>query len=199
MVPAPGAYNTHTCIDKALHRRKRKVVSQAFSESAIRAFEPTMLNNIKIFIDQLARRCDVHANPEGWSEPQDMSAITQYLTLDVMGEFGFGRAFELQTKATNRFLIDAINASSRVAGVYAQYPRLKDVGVERWMKRGTWTRAKFGMLMKEMVEKRISQDVDASRDLFSFIINAKDSETGEGFTLEEIWAESRLFMIAGRL
>ena len=199
MLPAPGAYNTHTCIDKKLHRQKRKVVSQAFSEGAIRAFEPAMVKNINVFIDELVQHCKERSGEDGWSQPLNMSTVTQYLAMDVMGEFSFGRNFEMQTKQTNRFLVDAIKASSRVAGVYAQYPRLKDIGVERWLKKGNWTRAKFGMLMKAMVEKRISQGAGASHDLFSFIINSQDPETGQKFTLDEIWAESRLFIIAGML
>ncbi|KAF2872247.1 cytochrome P450 [Massariosphaeria phaeospora] len=197
MLSIPGVFNTHTCIDKTLHRRKRKVVNQAFSDSSIRAFEPTMIKNIDIFIDQLVRHCQCHQNLDEWSEPLDMSTVTQRLALDVMGEFGFGRTFDMQTSDTNRFLIDAIRATSRVVGLFYQYPRLKKLGVEEWLKTGIWTRSKFGELVKGMVQKRLSEEADASHDLFSFIINAKDPETGQGFTLEELWCESRLFIIAG--
>ncbi|KAF2186607.1 benzoate 4-monooxygenase cytochrome P450 [Zopfia rhizophila CBS 207.26] len=194
MVPAPGAYNTHTCIDKDLHRHKRRVMGQAFSERALRAFEPKILEEANIFLHQLHQ----NVGSDGWSQPLNMSQIVRHMTIDVLGEFAFGRSFELQTQEKNRFLLNAINAASRVSGMYAQYPRLKSSGLDRIIKqRGAWTREKFGNLMLELVKQRISEKEDARHDLFSFIINAKDPETGKGFELNEIWAESRLLIIAG--
>ena len=54
----------------------------------------------------------------------------------------------------------------------------------------------FGKLMKEMIQARLITK-DAKQDLFSFIIDAKDPTTGYAFTADELWAESRLFVLAG--
>ena len=197
MLPVPGAHNVHTCIDKSLHRRKRKVLSQGFSEQAIRTFEPTILKSIDVFLRQIALGLG-KAQQKEWTEPINMTDRCKYLTLDLMGEFVFGHSFELQTKEDNRFLIDTIRVASTIVGAYAQYPKLKNVVVDGLLKLlGSWTRQKFGQPVKELMERRLAVGKNAKPDLFSFIIDAKDPETGKGFSLNELWAESRFLIIAG--
>ena len=199
--PAPGVYNTLSCIDKTLHKRKRKVVSQSFSEQAIRSFEPTILRNVDVLLKQIAHsRTDV--TKKGWTDVVNMTDKCKRFTLDVMGELAFGDRFDLQTREENRFILQAVRATSKVCGVYSQFPELKSTAFERLMKsnsKSNWTQQKFGVFMKEVIQRRLVASRDISHDLFSFIIDAKDPETGEGFSLDEIWAESRLFMVAGRL
>ncbi|KAL2051646.1 hypothetical protein ABVK25_008060 [Lepraria finkii] len=43
----PAVFNTHNCIDKEMHRRKRRIVSQGFSPAAMNASEPMILNHAK--------------------------------------------------------------------------------------------------------------------------------------------------------
>jgi hypothetical protein len=40
-------------------------------------------------------------------------------------------------------------------------------------------------------------DGDERKDFFSYLLKAKDPETGEGFTMEELWGENNLMIIAG--
>ena len=196
---AQGVSNTHTCVDKVEHRRKRKAVSQGFSEQAIRAFEPTMARHVNNLLAQIASWPRSSAQG-GWTEPVNMTERCKYLALDVMGEFGFGQTFEVQTREENRFLVDAIRAASFIAGVYSQYPRLKDLNVGKLIRpKGAWTREKFAGLMKRLTEQRVAAGRDTHHDLFSFIMKAEDSKTGDKFSVADLWAESRLIMIAGKL
>lgn len=48
-----AAFSTHTAIDKAVHARKRRVLSQAFSDSAMRAMEIHILDNIQAWCGHL--------------------------------------------------------------------------------------------------------------------------------------------------
>ncbi|KAK4692524.1 hypothetical protein P7C71_g4702, partial [Lecanoromycetidae sp. Uapishka_2] len=115
-----------------------------------------------------------------------------------MGEFGFGQSFELQSKPDNHFLIDAVTATSRKAGVYVQYPKLKYLQLEKLLyRKGLWMREKYLDLMGRLVRERLSAEKDSQNDLFSFLVDAKDPETGNGFTESELWAESRFLLIAG--
>lgn len=58
-------------------------------------------------------------------------------------------------------------------------------------------RTKFFELMGRMVHERVSEDKHAMNDLFSFIIDVKDPETGRTLTETELAAESRFLLIAG--
>jgi cytochrome P450 len=42
-----GVYNTHNAIDKTMHGRKRRVLSQAFSDHALKGMEDVMLLHIR--------------------------------------------------------------------------------------------------------------------------------------------------------
>jgi cytochrome P450 len=76
--------STFTLLDKKEHAWKRRILSQGFSESAIRSFEPQLLT-------QIAKFCSVVC-PEGgkalplcvgdaqrpWSAPVDMSTWCKF-------------------------------------------------------------------------------------------------------------------------
>lgn len=198
MIPAPGAFNIFTAVDKDIHRFKRKVLSQGFSDQAIRAFEPTMLHHMDLFVKKLVKVSGQIDDDDGWSRPLDMTEFCRHLQYDIMGEFGFGQSFQLQTKPDNHFLIDATTATSRKAGVYVQYPRLQYLHLEKLLyRKGILIREKFLKLMARLVRERLSAEKGSQNDLFSFLVDAKDPETGRGFTENELWAESRFLLIAG--
>lgn len=72
------AANTLTLRDKGQHARRRRVVSQAFSESSLRLFEPKIISRIDRFCDILRERsrnpeAETNVKSGGWSEPMDMS------------------------------------------------------------------------------------------------------------------------------
>ena len=51
---------------------------------------------------------------------------------------------------------------------------------------------------KAQALQRMKQGEDGDRkDFFSYLLHAKDPETGQGFTMPELWAESNLLIIAG--
>lgn len=47
-----------------------------------------------------------------------------------------------------------------------------------------------------MERTKLGVDVDR-KDFFYYLLNAKDSETGQGFSMDELWGESNLLIIAG--
>ena len=198
MIPAPGAFNVFTAVDMDIHRFKRKVLSQGFSDQAIRAFEPTMLHHMDLFVRKLVRAPDHNGDIDRWSLPLDMTECCRHLQYDIMGEFGFGQSFQLQTQQDNHFLIDATTATSRKAGVYVQYPRLQYLHLDKLLyRKGILIREKFLRLMARLVNERLSAEKGSHNDLFSFLVDAKDPESGRGFTENELWAESRFLLIAG--
>ncbi|KAI4148241.1 MAG: hypothetical protein LQ340_005167 [Diploschistes diacapsis] len=136
MVPEPGAYNIFTAVDKSLHRHKRRVLGRGFSDQCIRSFEPTIFEHIDIFI----------------------------LVYDIMGEFGFGQSFQLQREETNRFLIDAVTATSRKAGVYVQYPALAKLRLKKlFYRKGLQMREKCLNLMGSLVRPRMAAEKAPAR------------------------------------
>lgn len=199
MLPVPGAYNIFTAIDKDLHKFKRKVLSQGFADSSVRSFEPTILTHIDIFVQWL-KDASIQSGEFGWSTPVNMTERCRFLGYDVMGEFGFGQSFELQSSPKNHFLIDAVEATGLKAGIYVQYPRLAALKLETFLARRTAKmREKYLELMANLVKSRLAAEKGSQQDLFSWVVDAKDPETGKGFSESELWAESRFLLIAGWL
>lgn len=73
ILPAPGAFSVHTSMDKEMHRRKRKVISQGLGDDAVKAFEPEFLVHLRIFCDKLAG--DKQNDDGNWTLPINMTDI----------------------------------------------------------------------------------------------------------------------------
>lgn len=150
-----------------------------------------MLKEIDIFVGKFS-------DHEDWSAPTDMTKCCRHMTYDIMGDFGFGQSFDLQEKPDNRFLMDAVLATSRKAAVILHYPALAKLGLEKLVARRTLEmREKYLKFMASLVKSRLEADQNHHNDLFSYLVDAKDPETGEGFTESELWAESRFLLVAG--
>jgi cytochrome P450 len=164
----------------------------------MREFEPSLLQHVNKFIRNLAKLAA--AQEDEWSVPINMTEQCKYLGFDIMGEFGFGQSFQLLDKPDNRFLIDAVTAASHRSAVYGQFPDLAKAKLDKILYPGVSSmRMKYMHLMSRLLQERLKAETDghAKRDLFSFIVNATDSETGRGFSQAELWSEARFLLIAG--
>ena len=217
IIPTKGAYSVHTAINKGMHRRKRMVISQGLSHDVLRTFEPSMMNHVRKFCDLLVS--DYKLGEDGWTSAKNMTdfcesqksqpdpkvttALTSnflgdHLTFDIMGSFGFGKDFQMQEREENRFLIKAIAASNIRTSIYGQFPELAKYKLEKVLyPKGYAMRQKFLDLTRQFASDRLAAGAHAQPDLFSFIVDAQDPETGEGFSLDELWSESKFLIVAG--
>jgi cytochrome P450 len=87
----------------------------------------------------------------------------------------------------------------------AAFPELIYWGLEKWIPpfRGLYLdRNKYLAFGKEQVmartkEKEMGLRETGRRDIFSFLLHAKDPETGEGFSMPELWMEGNTLIVAG--
>jgi cytochrome P450 len=98
-----NVYSIHSEVDKERHAHKRRVLSHAFSDRALKGMEEYILNQIRIFCTQIG------SSPQ----PLDMASRCDYLTGDVLGDLCFGQSFGMQEKPGNRFIPDLVQASAR--------------------------------------------------------------------------------------
>lgn len=117
--PKKDEFNTHNSIDKASHARKRRALSQAFSDGALKSVEKYVLANVRIFCEKLLAQPNNHGMPaekrsSQWGVAQDMTKWCNYLAFDIMGDLAFGKAFGMLERSANRFAIDLVgNAAHR--------------------------------------------------------------------------------------
>ena len=183
-------YSIFNCLDKDLHRIKRRMISKALSEQKMRRFEPILLTHIKTFLRLL-----LLASRGG--ELANMSDRCKRLSLEVIGKFGFGYDLNLQTEDTNAFVLKGLEGSSYRNNVYIQAPGVKWMGVEFLFPALFKLRMKYFFLLKRLVKERLAEDKDAKEDLFSYVVDAKDPETGTRIRMSELWSEATFFFPAG--
>lgn len=120
--PAP---NTHNTRDKALHARKRRVLSQAFSDAAIKQMERYVLANVRAFCQQIGAGAEAAAERKGWTAPKNMADWCNYLSMDILGDLCFGKAFHMLERPDNRYALELVSlATTRhliVSSVASQY------------------------------------------------------------------------------
>ena len=105
-----GAWNTHNAIDKQLHGRKRRVLSQAFSDNALKGMEEVMLLHIR-------QLCSIFAG-EGKNESEkkvgtwNLADWFGYLSYDVMGELCFGKSYDMLVDGARRGVIGLVDRAA---------------------------------------------------------------------------------------
>jgi cytochrome P450 len=108
---AHPVHNTHNTRDKGVHARKRRVLSHAFSESAMKDMQRFILNNVRLFCEQLGIE-DGGADSKGWTQPRKMDDWCNYLAIDVLGDLCYGKSFRMLESEDNRFALDLVEAAT---------------------------------------------------------------------------------------
>jgi len=166
------------------------MISKALSEQKMRRFEPILLTHIDTFLKLLLR-----ASKTG--EPVNMSDRCKRLGLEVIGKFGFGYDLKVQTEETNAFIVKGLEGGSYRNNVYIQAPGVQWMGVEFLFPALYKLRMKYLFLLKRLVGQRLAEGKDAKEDLFSYVVDAKDPETGTKISMSELWSEATFFFAAG--
>ncbi len=76
---------------------------------------------------------------------------------------------------------------------------IKQYGLNKILFRKIYNmRMKYMAYSKSQALERSKIGMDTDRkDFFSYLLNARDPETGRGFSMQELWGESNLLIIAG--
>ena len=79
------AHDTQSTVNKVAHARKRRVISQAFSDSAIRSFEDHVLGHVKSFVMRLstAEATSESLKDNPWSSDLNMASWCKYLSQSI--------------------------------------------------------------------------------------------------------------------
>ena len=204
----PGAYSTHSAVDKALHARKRRVLSQAFSENAMNSLEKYILGVVRSLCDNIGA-APQNSSPGSisaekpqasrWSAPRNIAEWANYMSYDVLGELCYGQSFNTIERPDNRFAMQLVAISSRFHYTSAQFLLLKQWGLLRFAMPYLYEgRRQFMAFSRARLAERQQVGADSDRrDFFHFLLTAKDPETGEGFSQRELWGESNVLLIAG--
>ena len=82
----PTAISTLLATEKAHHARKRRVMAQAFSDSAMKNLEVYVQEHIQALIDKVGATVKQPTGSKKWSKPLDMQKWGNWLVFDIMGD-----------------------------------------------------------------------------------------------------------------
>ncbi|KAI0392633.1 cytochrome P450 [Xylariaceae sp. FL0594] len=193
-VLASQAPNILTLSDKAQHGRRRRVVSQAFSESSLKLFEPVLLSKLHRFRDTLRKHSIAGG---GWSEPLDMADYFNRLTFDSTTAVAFGVDYNATEEPQFRYVMESILKSNVRLSVIFQAPELCFGRLDRRIFADSSTAGnKFAKFLRQLLKTRVAR-TEGPKDIFWFLQQYKDPDTGESLSTRELSTETATFLIAG--
>lgn len=171
-----------------MHRQKRQMVGQAVSERSMRAFEPTMAEQIETCLKQIGESVSA-------TRPVDMTAKSRQLGLDVVGQLAFGYDLRMQTEDENRFVMHAMTISGYRGNILHQFPSwlaslynddITDIIFGN-------ARQRYWRLLQGIISSRVAQEKHAKQDFYSFVADSVQDTSRGG----DLWFEALFFMVAG--
>jgi cytochrome P450 len=189
--PGLTTYNIFTAVDNDLHRVRRQLVGQVLTDKSMRTFEPTMIEQVDIFVQNLQAES---AN----SKPVNISKKVRQLGINIAVILAFGYDLRLQTDDENQFIQTVLDSGTWASNVSLQYPLIRKLHLGILMMLPLFKlRENYLGLLETMIKSRTAQPNDAKHDLYSFVASAFTSEAG-GLRNSDLWSEANLFLSAGQ-
>jgi hypothetical protein len=111
-----------------------------------------------------------------------------------MGELSFGASFNL-IKGENRHLPDLMEDAADYGNFNANMLTWWFLGISKLLlPKLEASRAAMLNFIIPFIDRRMKME-DTKKDFFHHLIDAKDPDTGEGFSLPELWGETSVLMV----
>ena len=186
----PGVYSVFNVIDQSAHRFKRKLVGKALSDRSMKIFEPTMRDQIDIFLRILLKSSES-------SSLVNMSEHVKRLAFDVVALLACGWPLKTQTDQKYRPLLQAQTAGLYHKNTFMQFPFLYKTGIpalfEHFVSDQMLT---YFNAIQDMVTARMAQSKHAHHDLYSHLVDQMSLD-GECLKDSDLWAEIAFLFPAG--
>lgn len=110
-----ASVTTQFLSDRKLHAARRRLLNNAFSESAMKSLEKYVVETIRDWCDHLVEGSEVNGK-SGWGNERDMGTWSTLLTIDVLGELCFGARFgAMQTGYS--YIMELLLSSARLTSL----------------------------------------------------------------------------------
>lgn len=210
-----ASYNTHSLNDRQIHVKRRRLLANAFSESALRGLEHFVIDRVNAFCGIMGTSKDTSSieisEKDRWSKPGDMSDWANNLTIDILGELCFGKTFGA-LEAGGHMVADLLLSSARLyqalaflPGRQLLYPIIRNEALLSKIKSKTiQQKIAFRGMMLPLLTKRFAleaeskeNDLEARHDFMHYLIQAQDPVSGEKFSPKDLIGEAALLVAAG--
>ena len=196
---SPGENGIHSILSasNADHARYRRLLSHAFSESALREQEYLPL----VYIDLLIRRLrEVVAASGDKGAVVDIVKWLNFTTFDIVGDLALGESFSCLEKSEYHGWVSILFSQFKFAGIFIS---LRFFGLDKPLrmvlpKSLLRRRAEHAQYSKDRIYRRLDQGKhgpDAQRnDFMAYVLRHNDEK---GMTVPEIEQTFRVLVVAG--
>ncbi|CAK5271976.1 unnamed protein product [Mycena citricolor] len=200
-------------VDRDPHRRQRKILSPAFGPQQLRAMNEVFVEKGNMLRDMLAKDVDA----AGGTVTTNMSDWFRQVTLDIIGEAGFGYQFkslethgkkeaELSTVFARMFQNPNLNFYRAFQAAQADIPILRALPLPGWTVT-RYARKKLRAIGTELLNKSKteaaslgSKNLTSGRDLLSLLVKANmssEAPQSQRMSDDEVIAQIPTFFLAG--
>lgn len=166
------------------------MVGQALTDRALREFEPSMMEQIDIYLGQIrASSCT--------STPVNMTEKSRHLSLDIVGQLAFGYDLGVQKRDDNRYIMGAMYFGNYRGNIYNHLFFLSRLYVNKIFDYVFYqAREKYWRLVETMIQKRLAEERHARPDFYSFVSDTMSADP-DSLRGGELWMEALFFLAAG--
>jgi cytochrome P450 len=188
-----------------LHSKRRKIISQGFSEQAMRASEPKIMKHVANYCDALFGS----VAEKGWSEARETTQWSAFFAIDLIADLTVGRSTAMLTSPENRIYNPARKANFARMGLAIQWPEAFCSGLVSPIKVGEvlfpkiarlgkeWHRLLSSWIATRLEELRSEGAITTENDMITAIARYRDAETGQCLSDGDLTAEMTTLLIAG--
>jgi len=170
------------------HAVRRRQVSDAFSMNSVKKMEPLLNQNIsflRLKLDSASKACSAICLKDCFA----------YYMVDVLGELAFSQSFGVQMSDNPNppRTIEHILLSNIMGLVPNLMPFLKKITPWvpiPWVQNCVATRIALKKIAVDCVGKRLEKSQPDRTDILSYLVNARDPETGAKLSEDEINTEA---------
>ncbi|KAK0617473.1 cytochrome P450 monooxygenase [Immersiella caudata] len=185
--------NIASATDLTVHSRKKRLMSHAFSDAALRSYENTVLAKIQLLCRQLP-------DPAAFGgEYKNMARWLAYLTYDIMGKLTFSHEYNMLTSDDGHFIQPVIDTFQHGQIILGAVPWVEQWGLAPLLFVNVMSAiGRFQAYVDRQVSQRIA-DEEAGRghdDIFRLLLNHEDKTTGEKMGFKELSDEAVVLIIA---
>ncbi|RDL38701.1 uncharacterized protein BP5553_03041 [Venustampulla echinocandica] len=194
-----------TIRNKKEHSDRRRLIGEGLSDSAIRRYEPVILNHINHLVDVIAPNEGEEAEykkDQTWSISRNMAKLYlttgNYLAFDIMSDVVFGKQYNLLGVPKYRFLPDAIAGSNIRTTVLLYLPGLVRGRLDKKLFPACIkARNAFLYFIGKLLHERLQVTSPKRPDVFSALSSENRRAGKDALGPEQLGAESTTLVIAG--
>ncbi|KAL0935889.1 isoamyl alcohol oxidase [Colletotrichum truncatum] len=192
-----SAPNTLTIRNRDDHARRRRILSLAFSDAQLRAYESILLRHIENLCLNLSENSKSQATESG-AKALDMSHQCDYFTFDVMSEVIFGMKYNALRETKYRYVMQALEESNVRISALVQASSLALGRIDKYLfSNSIKSRNRFLGFLGSLLKNRSKASFTDNGNVFSYLETAKDPNGESTLSKSEIRAESATLVVAG--